>query len=267
MGNIFANADAVDDGKVEEDFIPSGGTLPTDIYPAEIKYAYLAKSGSSKASGLAICLKVDGKEVNKTIWMTNGQGEVTTKNKKTGKKMNMPGYNQVNSLAMLLCGKEIGKLEVEERKLNLYDFDARREVPQSVECFIDLHGMNVQVALQEQIVDKTEKTDSGKYEPTGETRKVNEIIKFFPEDKLVTLSEIQNYVESLGGDFNEVMRDGDLPKAISKMEEGAYAVTWLEKNRGSEPWDRSTKASGKSFSETKSGGGSQKKETKSLFDD
>lgn len=272
MSNIFSKAKPAAKAEVEEDFLSGGGILDTDIYPATVKYAFIGKAANSDARNLTLCLKINKLEVTRQIWMTNKKGDVTYKDKKTGEEKNLPGYNQVNALCMLLCSKEVGDMDVEEKTLNLYDFDAKKEVPQSVDCFVDLHGENLQVAIQRQTVDKTEKNEStGDYDPTGETRDQNEFIKFFPEDRLVTISEVAHFVKSLGGDFEEVMSDGDLGKAINKMkDDGDYATKWLDKNRG-ETYDKSTgKKEGKSFGggKSKSDGGSSEKKSKSdLFDD
>lgn len=268
MSNIFANKKPAAKAEVEDDFLGGGGVLETDIYPAEIKYAFIGKAANSDARNLTLSLKVNNLEIQRQIWMTNRNGDVTYKDKKTGEDKNLPGFNQVNSLCMLLCSKEVGDMEVEEKTLNLYDFESQKEVPQAVDCFTELHGLQLQVAIQKQIVDKTAKNDStGDYEPTGETRETNEFIKFFPEDKLVTISEVAHYIKSLGGDFEDVMSDGDLGKAIAKMEDGDYAAKWLDKNRG-ETYDKSTgKAKeGKAFKGGSSGGG-EKKQKSSLFDD
>lgn len=269
MSNIFANKKGVKSEKVEEDYLGGGGVLDTDIYPAVIKYAYIGKAANSDARNLTLCLKVNGShEVTQTIWMTNRNGDVTYKDKKTGEEKNLPGYNQVNSLAMILLSREIGELDVEEKTLNLYDFDAKKELPQAVDCFVELHGVELQVAIQRQTVDKTQKNEStGEYEPTGETRDQNEFVKFFPAERLVTISEVAHFVKSLGGDFDEVLGDGELGKAIARMEEdGDYATKWLDKNRG-QTWDKSKgKSEGKSFKGGSSGGG-EKKQKSSLFDD
>lgn len=270
MGNIFTNKKPAITTEVEDDFLGGGGVLDTDIYPAKIKYAYVGKAQNSDARNLTLCLQVNGKtEVTRQIWMTNRNGDVTYKDKKTGEKKNLPGFNQVNGLCMLIASTEVGDMDVEEKTLNLYDFDAQKEVPQAVDCFVDLHGEEIQVAIQRQTVDKTEKNEStGDYEPTGETRDVNEFIKFFPGDKLVTISEVAHFVQSLGGEFSEVLEAGDISKAIHKMEDGDYAAKWLERNRG-ETYDKSTgkKAEGKSFGGGKSGGSSEKKAKADLFAD
>jgi hypothetical protein len=271
MSNIFAKAKPAAKAEVEDDFLGGGGVLETDIYPATIKYAYIGKAQNSDARNLTLCLKVGNLELVRQIWMTNKNGDVTYQDKKTKETKNLPGFNQVNGLCMLLTSKEVGQMDVEEKVLSIYDYESKKEVPQACQCFVELHGQNIQVAIQKQIVDKTEKNEAtGEYEPTGETRETNEFIKFFPEDRLVTISEVAHFVKSLGGDFEEVLNDGDLGKAISKMEaDGDYATKWLEKNSG-QTYDRSTgKKEGKAFSGGKSSGGgsSEKKQKSSLFDD
>jgi dimeric dUTPase (all-alpha-NTP-PPase superfamily) len=276
MGNIFANKKAAKDDKVESDFMGGGFLLDTDIYQGKIKYAYIGKAANSDARNCTLCIDFAGKEVTKSIWMTNRDGDVTYTDKKTKEQKNLPGYNQINSLAMLLLSKEVGDLDVEEKTLKLYDYDAKADVAQAVDCFVELHGLDLSVAVERQTVDKTEKNEStGDYEPTGETRDVNEFIKFFPQEPLVTLSEVAQFVKSLGGDFDEVLADGDLGKAIEKMEDdGEYATTWLKRNRGVTR-DVSVagkkggdKGKGKSFDGAKSSkeGGGEKKQKSSLFD-
>ena len=272
MGNIFANTKPATKFEVEDDFIGGGGILDTDIYPATIKYAYIGKAKHSDARNLTLCLLIDGKiEVTRQIWMVNREGSVTRINPKTKKEENLRGYNQVNSLCMLLASKDISEMDQEEKVLNLYDFESKKEIPQTVDCFVELHGCELQVAIQKQIEDKTAKNEStGDWEPTGETREVNEFVKFYAKNCLVTLSEIANFIKSLGGDFKDVLADGELSKAIDKMEEdGAHASKWLPKNRG-QVYDKSTgKREGKSFTGGKSseGGSSNKKSKASLFDD
>ncbi len=271
MSNIFSKAKSVKGEGVEDDFLGGGGAVDTDIYPGVIKYAYIGKASKSDARNVTISIKLgNGKEVTRSIWMTNRNGDVTYKDKKTGKLKNLPGYNQVSSLAMLLASKEVGDLDVEEKTLNLYDFESKKEIPTAVDCFVELHEEELHVAIQRQTVDKTKLNEStGDYDPTGETRDVNEFIKFFPASGLVTISEIEQFVKSLGGDFDDVVKVGDLGKAISKMDgDGAYAAKWLEANRG-EIWDRSTgkKSEGKAFKDGSSGGGEKKKKSASLFDD
>lgn len=52
----------------------------------------------------------------------------------------------------------------------------------------------IQAGIQKQTVDKNEKGDDGKYYPTGETREINEVVKFFRYDDGLTVPEIEKGV-------------------------------------------------------------------------
>ena len=267
MTNIFAAMDKPKTASVETDFIGGGGLFDTDIYPATIKVAYFGKSASSKSKSVNLLIDVDGKEVRHTAWVVGKKGTIYDKNGDT-----LSGYNQIAALCMLMAGKNIGDMDVEEMTQKLYDFDAKKELPQSVDCFTELQGMKIQIALQRQTVDKTKKDDaSGDYLPTGEFKDINEIVKFFPEDKRVTISEVEQFIKSLGGNLDETIADGHLLKAINKMpeEQGTYAPKWLESNQGV-TYDKSSgkgKAAGKAFSGGDDSSSTTAAKTSSLFDD
>ena len=282
--NIFAGAKtAKDDAGIDDDYIRSGGAVETDIYEATIKAMFNRGSTKSKAMSIIVMLDVAGREVMSQTWVTNSDGGVIYKDKKDGDKpKNLPGFNQMNTLALLVTGKSLGELSMEERTLKLWDATAKAEINQVVDCYVDLHGEKVQVAIQKQIVDKeklVEGSNPARYEPTGETREVNEVVKYFPADKLVTISEVAHYVKSIGESFDDLVEAGKLLKVISKTpdEAGSYADKWLKQNKGV-TWNRSkaggsggSKGEGQSFGGNKSSGdgesGTGKKKASSLFDD
>ena len=282
--NIFAGAKtAKDDAGIDDDYIRSGGAVETDIYEATIKAMFNRGSTKSKAMSIIVMLDVAGREVMSQTWVTNSDGGVIYKDKKDGDKpKNLPGFNQMNTLALLVTGKSLGELSMEERTLKLWDATAKAEINQVVDCYVDLHGEKVQVAIQKQIVDKeklVEGSNPPRYEPTGETREVNEVVKYFPADKLVTISEVAHYVKSIGESFDDLVEAGKLLKVISKTpdEAGSYADKWLKQNKGV-TWNRSkaggsggSKGEGQSFGGNKSSGdgesGAGKKKASSLFDD
>lgn len=280
--NMFAGAKtAQDDSGIEDDFIRTGGALETDVYEATIKAAFNRGSTKSKAMSIIILLDINGKELLSQTWVTNGDGGVTYKDKKNNDKpKNLPGFNQMNSLALLVTGKSLGELDVEERKLKLWDSNAKAETLQAVDCYVDLHGEKVLVAIQKQIVDKERAipgTNPVKYEPTGETREVNEVIKYFPAGKMVTISEIAQWVKSIGESFDDLVEAGKLLKVISKVpdEVGNYGDKWLKQNKG-QTWDKSKAGGaggssgggeGKSFGGSDESKESSKKKASSLFDD
>ena len=180
MTNIFSGKTTAPE-KVEDDFLAGSGVLDTDMYLATIKTAYIGKAAKSEARNVTLLLDINGKEHRTQIWVSNRDGDVTYKDKKTGEMKNLPGFNQVNSLCLLVAGQEMGSMDVEELTVKLYDFETKRELPQAVDCFTALHGEDVMVAMQRQTVDKTAKNEAtGAYDPTGETRDQNEVVKFLP---------------------------------------------------------------------------------------
>jgi hypothetical protein len=271
MSNVFAGKKIAKE-TIDEDYVPSGGIFDSDIYQAKIKTAYIGKAQSSEARNVTLLLDINGKELRSQTWVSNKAGEVTYKDKNSGEIKNLPGYNQMNSLALLIAGKNLGDLDTEELVVKIYDFDAKKELPQSVTCFTELHGETVNVAVQRQTVDKTAKNDAtGDYDATGETRDQNEIVKFFAADKLVTISEVAEFIKGLGESFDDVVDNGHLLKAIRKVpeENGLFADKWLTRNKG-QTYDKSTgkKAVGKSFESVgKSSSESGKAKASSLFDD
>lgn len=272
MANVFAGKKIAKE-TIDEDYVGSGGVFDTDIYQAKIKTAYIGKAQASEARNITLLLDIGGRELRSQTWVSNKNGDVTYKDKQTGEMKNLPGYNQMNSVALLIAGKNLGDLDTEEMVVKIYDFDAKKELPQSVTCFTELHGETINVAVQRQTVDKTKKNDStGDYDPTGETRDQNEIVKFFAADKLVTISEVAEFIKSLGESFDDVVDNGHLLKAIRKVPEeaGQYADKWLTRNKG-QTYDKSTgkKAVGKSFESAGQTGGSStgKAKASSLFDD
>ena len=278
--NIFAGAKtAKNDSGIEEDFIRSGGAFETDIYKATIKAAFNRGSSRSKAMSIVVMLDIGGRELLSQTWVSNADGDVTYTDKKTKDQKNIPGFNQMNTLALLVTGKALGELSMEERSLKLWDNQAKAEVLQAVDCYVELMGEEVQVAVQKQILDKErliEGSNPPKYEPTGETREVNEVIKYFPADKRVTLTEVAQWVKSMGESFDDLVENGKLLKVINKAPEeiGTYAEKWLTQNQG-QTWDRSrsggsgpaSSGEGKSFNKSEGGSTSGSKKASGLFDD
>ena len=240
MSNIFAGKETAKGPNVDEDYLGGGGPLDTDIYSCKIKTAYVQKASKSDAQSVNLILEAttgsSTREVRQQIWVSNRNGGVTYKDKKPPHEMkNLPGFSQINALCLLVAGKELGDMDAENLTVNIYDYDAKKELPQSVVCFTELHGEMVNVALQKQTIDKTQLNESsGKYDATGETRDINEIVKFFAADKLITISELTEYITSLGGNLNDAIANGDLVKAIAAIpeERGNYGTKWLEANQG-----------------------------------
>lgn len=228
----------------EKDSVGSGGVLESGLYNATISMAYLAKSDGG-ALGLFLTMKTDtGRDIRQTLWMTSGTAK-GCKNyyEKDGQKNYLPGFNHANGLALLTCGKEISALDTEIKVVNVYNKEAKAEVPTKVEVPMDLLNKEIVVGLIKQVVDKTEKNDAGMYVATGETREENEIDKLFRAKDRMTTAEIR-----------------------AQAEEAVFAETWSTK------WSGKTKEKAKGGSGTAGAPkvpgamlGASKKPTTSLF--
>jgi hypothetical protein len=273
-GNVFAGKKLAKEDAIDTDFVGGGGLFDSDIYLAKIKTAFTGKAANSEARNVTLLLDIGGRELRSQIWVSNKAGEVTYTDKQTKEVKNLPGFNQTNALALLVTGKNLGDLDAEDLVVKLYDFDAKKEIPQSVSCFTELHGETIAVAVQRQTVDKNEKNAAGDYVPSGETRDVNVVVKFLDAEKQLTISEIAEFIKSLGETFDNVVNDGNLLKAIKKApaEQATYADKWLKMNKG-KTYDNSAGkkgSTGKAFAgsgTTASAKADTSKAASSLFDD
>lgn len=222
----------------EADVLGGGGLLPTDIYGTKIDLAYTVESKNG-AIGVALhATTTTGKSIRQTVYITNRNKE--TYYTKDGEKHALPGFLLMNSLALLTVGKEITQLDTEEKVVNLYNFDAKKEMPTKVQVITDLIGKEVYAAVELQVVDKTALAGDGSYQPTGETREQNEIVKFFRASDKKTTSEI-----------------------TAEAEEAVFFNAWLEKNKGKTK-DKSKGAAGSSAGAPKPAG-APRQPTTSLF--
>lgn len=182
----------------EKDTLGGGGVLDSGLYGLIVKVAYISAS-SGGALALNTIFDYDGKEVRQQFWMTSGndKGNKNTYIGKDNKEHYLPGFLAANSLALLTVGKEISQLELEEKTIKLYDYEAKAEVPTKVQVFVELTGQKITAGIQKQTVDKN--IDSGQvdgngrkiYVASGETRDINEVVKFFRHDDGLTVPEIE----------------------------------------------------------------------------
>ena len=196
--SLFASIQNANIQTKEEDVLGGSRTVPSNVYPAGIKLAYL----DAAASG-AICvvfdfaMLVNGKERNhkETIYISNKNKEFTSKDKQSGEDKPLPGFVTVDSICKAVTGKSITELSTEKKMVKVYDYDQKAEVPQEKEVLMDLIRGKLELGIIETIVDKNVKTDNG-YVPSGETREQNELSKVFNEDGLTQLEKESGATEA-----------------------------------------------------------------------
>lgn len=220
--SLLSGLTTSNDIAAEKDSVGGGFVLDSNIYNFTVKLAYLQKADSEAVALVVHLTTEDDKDVRQQFWMSSGKAK-GCKNyfvDKNGEKQYLPGFNMANSLCLLTVGKEISQMETEIKVVNLYSNEAKAEVPTNVEMLTELLGKQVIGGLLKQIVDKTQKNDSGDYVPTGETREENELDKLFRERDGKTTAEI-----------------------LAQAPEAVFIETWKKKWVG-QVKDKSTKTAG-----------------------
>lgn len=217
--------------KTETDSVGGGGVLESGLYPMEITMAYLGKADSG-ADSITVHLKTkEGRETRQTLWITSGDAK-GNKNfyEKDGERFFLPGFNVANSMALLTVGKPLNDLDSEEKTIKLYNYDAKAEVPTKVQVVTSLIGQTIIAGIQRQTVDKNVKNGEGKYVPSGDTRDVNEIDKFFRARDNMTTAEIRAgateaaFYPTWGEKWTGVTRDRST-KNVTQPAAGGQAAT------------------------------------------
>lgn len=222
--------------EAQEDRIGGFQLKSTDLYEATIKLAYITESDGG-AYGLNLTFQIGGSEYREnTIYFTNKDKEnfyytKDDKGNRTTTKAQLPGFNLVNNLCRLAIDKELYEIVEEEKTIKVYDSKEGKEIPKSMPCLTELHGSKVLLAITEQTVNKNKKNDNtGKYEPTSETREENQIDHVFHWDLRATVNELTAIAKAEA--------EG---KPAPKIE---FADKWLERYAGKKADKRTIKEGG-----------------------
>ena len=182
--SIFANMSSTG---LEESQDSLGGfsLLESDIYEATIKalYATTAKSG---AMALNIVADINGREYRETVYVTNKEGQNFFV--KSNKKIPLPGFVTINDLCLCGIGKELSELDTEEKVVNIYNVEQKKEVPTPVPMIVEMIGAKVALGIHKETVNK--RVLSGDtYVESNETREQNRINKVFDLESHKTVHE------------------------------------------------------------------------------
>lgn len=163
--------------------------LDSDAYTGEIKLAYAGKAASSNAMSLSVVLAHANGEYRETFWVTNKAGEnFYTKQGETKKHM-LPGFIIANDLCRVTLNKELCEVLTEEKMINLYNSDQKKEIPTSVQMLTELLGKKVTFGIQKHLKNKQTKDNAGVYQDTAESREENVTDKIFHYPSNMTVVE------------------------------------------------------------------------------
>jgi hypothetical protein len=210
--SLFANLKSDGLEETQDRLGGGGGAIDSDLYTIKVK-AFFAGQSQKGAHSITIIgdIKETGKEYRETIYITNQKGENFFLNKQDKtKKVPLPGYVTIDDICMLTTEKPLSETVFEEKVVNVYDFDAKKELPKKVMCAVEVQGQEILAGIMKKIENKNVKNEAtGEYEATSDTRESNYIDKVFHAE--VKLS---------------------VPEARAGKEEAEFFQKWQDKNKG-----------------------------------
>lgn len=222
--------------------------LDSGIYTGTIKQFYAGQSSGGAHNMTIIVAGGDfGSEYRETVYFTNKKGENFFV--KNDKKSSLPGFTIVDDICLCAGGVPLSETDFEEKTVNIYDYEAKKELPKSVQVATGLIGKEISLAILKNLENQQEKSgDEYVAKSDGSTRETNNIDKVFNTETKMTVHEARH-----GAD------------------EAAFWGKWEEKNKG-QTRDRTEKDGAKSGKPAgaapqggNAGGGSDSSPRKSLF--
>jgi hypothetical protein len=220
--NPFASTANTSNDKIEEDSDRLGGSFVWDsnAYEVTVLSAYAGKSKGGAGSMNFEVQGPDGRKFKFTEWVTSGDAKGNKPYyERDGKKSYLPGFNNVNAIAMFCTKKELNALTFETKIVKLRNFDTKTDVPTEVPMAVELIGKKFILGLLKVEENKTKKVGND-YLPvcdaTGApiTKFTNEIGKIFYPDNKCTIAELRAAKQS-----------GSAPVAD-------FYTKWIEANAG-----------------------------------
>lgn len=212
--SLFGNL-TTEGTEATEDRLGGYAAIDTDIYTGTIKMAYAGQSSGGARSVTLILAGGDygSNEYRETVYITNKKGENFYI--KDGKKYQLPGFITINHLCQVTVGKELHEMQGEDKMVNVYDPDQKKEMPKSVPVLIELLGQEVSLAIVNTLELVTTKDTQGNYVPKGDgsTKNTNSIEKAFHTASKMTVHEAVN-------------------KQKDATQVAEFWDKWVEKNKG-----------------------------------
>lgn len=191
-----------------EDRLGGFSLLETDIYIATIKALY-AGEAESGAMSVSLIADINGQEYKETFYVTSGKAKGRRNYyERDGKKMPLPGFTTVDDICLIATGEPLASQQTEDKVINIYNFEEKREVPTTVPMLVDAIGQQVALGIRKVLENKSEKKGD-EYVAIADTREINEVEKVFHPEMKLTVNE-----------------------AKEGKEEAKFWDAWVERNKG-----------------------------------
>jgi hypothetical protein len=189
MSTIFGNL-TTEGLEESQDRLGGFRTFESGAYTGTIKAAYAGKSANSVAQSITVILDTESGEYRETFWITNKSGENFFRNKQdNAKKVPLPGFQIVDDLCWVTTNKALSQQATEDKVMNVYDANAKAELPKSVPMLVDLLGKKVTLGILKEVRNKQVKNSNGEYVDTDESREENVTDKVFHFPSNLTVVE------------------------------------------------------------------------------
>jgi len=221
MANPFGNLNT-EGMEQAQDRLGGGNFQPVDsgIYAGTIKYMYAGKAQSG-ARSVTVAVDLDmgegneTKEYRETFYVTDKEGKPwfpakDRDGKPTGKKNPLPGFTVIEDICLITCEKTLSEMDFEEKVINIYNFEAKKEEPTTVPMAVEAIGKRVALGIIKQKENKSEKDANGVYQPTAEEREINLVDKVFHPELKVTVAEARDGKEAAFWDAWEARNKGQV---------------------------------------------------------
>lgn len=218
------NPNEIKGGK-ERDTLGGGGVQDTGVYGFTVDSAYTTEAKSG-AIGIVLNVILDNQaKYSETFYITTGRDKGRNPYyEKNGEKSWLPSYVKLNSFVEMITGKDIFNADTEERVLDIYDWESKKNVQTKCEVLVDLVGKKGFMGLHKIRSNKQVKGDNG-YVDSVDERFTNTIDKFFNENKQTSTEQeakvapdfVNKWVEKYG---NATI---DKYKAVAGVAAGAPA--------------------------------------------
>jgi len=208
----------------EKDTLGGGGFVwDTGLYDVVIDSVYMDQSKGGAYSLNFVFKTAEGKELRNTQYVTSGAAKGTRNYyEKDGKKHYLPGFTAANDIAVAATGKELSALEMEDKIVEIYDFDLKKKVPTTKPVFMEMIGKTFKLGVQKVKEYKNIKNDAGAYVPGPDIKEFNEVAKSFNTDGLTSVEAkagitepafVSKWLERNGADFVKDKTKGVTPTA------------------------------------------------------
>ncbi len=167
--------------------------LETAIYTGTLKAVYAGKS-SGGAESITLIFNHSGGEYRETVYITSKAGlnyyhpKDKSGKRDTTKKVPLPGFTIIDDICLVLTGEPLCEQATEEKIFNVYDADAKKELPKAVQMLVDVMDKEISFAIEKSLENKNE-LQGNDYVPTADTRETNNIVKVIHTESQMTVVE------------------------------------------------------------------------------